>query len=181
VQKWLAWLRAALPMSRIVYLEGNHETRFTRMESSATPSTAGVHSLPADLGLEDLRIEWLDEGSQPLRLGDVDVLHGHQAFGTMPPKHCAAKVADVYGAASRTVLFAHCHRRQLFERAMAGGNAVAVSLPCLRELHPAWLSGREAGWSHGFAVVSVAAPRSAVELVEIRDGQFCWGGRWWRA
>jgi hypothetical protein len=49
-----------------------------------------------DLDFDALGVEWVPEKSQPLKRGNLRLLHGHQV-AKMLPKHHAAKVADDWG------------------------------------------------------------------------------------
>ena len=175
VRGFLQRLRELVPDARITLAEGNHESRFRRTIGTLLPTLAGAHRIETDLGLAELGIEYIPEDAQPIRRGKLVMLHGHQ-IGTYLPKYVAAKLADVYGEAGGTVVCAHGHREQWYERPMAGGNAIGVSLPCLRTLRPTWLHGREAGWSHGMAWVTLEGGAPVLEQIEIREGPAYWGG-----
>lgn len=178
VRAWLKRLRSIALNARIVALEGNHETRLTRMLCSVAPSLYGVHSVAIDLGLDALDIEWIPEDRQPLRISTLDIIHGHQMVRGSGPIYVAAKGVNTYGSPGRTVCIAHTHKRQMFRRPMADGHAEAIALPCLRTLSAGWLHGEVAGWSHGFGVATVRAGyRTALEVVDIERGSCCWGGR----
>jgi hypothetical protein len=179
VRGWLVRLRRLVPEARLVMLEGNHETRLTRMLTSQSPALHGSLTVPDALGLAALGVEWVPEDKQPIALGSCDIAHGHQMLrGGFGPKYASGKAVDVYGSPGRSVLIGHTHRRQMYRRPMAQGYAEGVLLPCLRTLQAGWLHGEVNGWSHGFAVLTLEpGRRTAVEVVDIDRGR-CWrGGR----
>jgi metallophosphoesterase superfamily enzyme len=176
VREVLVRLQRAAPGARTVLLEGNHETRLSRMVVSRTPNLTGACTVPDALGLADLGIEWVPEDRQPYSLGALRILHGHQVVARWAPRHVAAKLCDVYGVAGEIAVMGHVHRTQRFRRPVLGGYADAVTLPCLRSLRPSWLAGREAGWSLGCGIATLG-DRTALDVVDIEGGGFWWGGK----
>lgn len=137
-------VRGAAPDARIVYLEGNHETRLSRKTVARIPELVGAIDIPTQLGLDELGIEWLREGV-PMELGRLSVVHGWYTN-----KHHAAKHTE---AAGRSVLYGHTHRPQFHIAGTATGVRGGFGNGCLRTLQPDWMNGRPSGWMHGFSVV----------------------------
>lgn len=180
VRGFLQRLRAAAPSATLTLCAGNHETRMHRTISAIMPTMAGAHRIENDLGLNALGVQYVPEDAQPIRRGNALLLHGHQV-GKWLPKHAAARLADIYGASGGTVVCGHGHRGQWHERAMAGGNAIGVSLRCLRSLKPGWLHGQEAGWGLGMAWITVLNDDATVEPIQFRGGAMVFGGVGYRA
>jgi predicted phosphodiesterase len=163
--------------SRIVYLEGNHETRLARyVEHNAAPLVGAV-SLPVALRLAERGITWVTEREQPWAIGNLRVMHGHQDLAR-PPLYHAAKVANLRGKQGTVTVYGHTHRAQTISR-IGEENAAAVGLGCLRALGPGWEHGRASGWEHGFGVAYVdeRTGRADVYPVAVRHGTIVWDGR----
>ena len=141
-------LMAAAGDAKITYIEGNHETRLQRSVASFHPNIHGVISIPEQLGLFDLGIDWVPEEEQPIARGHLHFLHGHYTN-----KHHAAKHVLEYGA---SVTYGHTHVPQVFmtsdvSRTVHG----AYGMPCMRSLDPSWMRGRPSNWTNGFGVYYV--------------------------
>jgi predicted phosphodiesterase len=178
----LVSLREAAPDARITYLAGNHETRVDRWLAENAPQLKRIVTVPKGLDLESLNVEWVPEEKQPVRRGRLAVLHGHQFLGKYGPKFHSMKAADIYAAeAGSVVVYGHTHTPQMFTRAVVGGQITGIGLGCGRTIGPdevRWLHGRQAGWTHQFAVAYVMPSGTAtVYPVTVQRGQFIWGGR----
>jgi UDP-2,3-diacylglucosamine pyrophosphatase LpxH len=166
----LARLRkAAGPRARMVYNEGNHETRITRSMAHNAPNLAGVLTVRDQLRLDALGIEWRPEGNA-LRLGKLRVVHGRWAS-----KYAAAKHVDALGSC----LVGHVHRPGMQARPMDGHTQVGWVAPCLRDLEAGYLHGYPSGWAHGFAIVHVYPDGyfNCELIVMDPDRRFAYGGR----
>jgi len=93
-------MRKTCPRAKLTVLEGNHDNAVLRMLSSSAPSmVVGFwERFARDLDFERLGIEWVPENAQPLKRGNLRLMHGHQIAKWLP-KHHAAKVADEWGGA----------------------------------------------------------------------------------
>jgi len=163
-------LRALVPKAAITYLEGNHETRLSRLTVSETPTLEGALDIPSQLDLAGLGIAWRKEGEKH-SLGKLDVVHGWYAN-----KYHAAKHVEVMGG---SVLYGHTHRPQTYMMATAEGVRGGFGNGCLRSLDPAWFNGRPSGWVHGFSVVHVWADGSfqVTPIWLTRSRRFAYGGK----
>lgn len=173
-------LRAAAgPECEITYLEGNHETRLTRYiaENVPGPLQKSLRSLPDALHLDKLDIVWIPESQQPIEVGTMDLLHGHQIPGRMLPKHHAAKVADLYAAPGRSVVIGHSHRPQRFVRASKRGNATGIALGAGRTLDPKWMKGGPGGWALEWLIYTVVDGITHATQVPFENGRMVWGSK----
>jgi predicted phosphodiesterase len=168
-------LRNAAPNAKIVYLEGNHETRLHRFILSKAPSLFKSLSIPAGLSLKELNIEYIEEDQQPYSIGALDILHGHQMMSL--PKHHAAKANDIYGASGRTVVFGHSHRPQVHSKPGLKQNEKSIALGCLRTKDPKWMHGQKSGWQHQILLAYVQGEQLQTYPIDINDGHFIWAGK----
>lgn len=170
-------LQGAVPQARVIYLEGNHETRLPRFIASKVPSLEGTLDLPTELKLKERGVIWVPENKQPWSKGRLDVIHGHQMSQGHGPKHHAMRMCELYGEPGRVVVYGHTHKAQLFTTPAKNGVKMAVGLGCMRTLTPGWLHGANAGWSHTFAIAELSpSGRAAVYTVPVADGYVNWGG-----
>lgn len=176
----LEQLRRACPTAVITYLEGNHETRIRRWCADTCPQLLGTLTLPKELKLEELNIDWVPEDQQPIFRGNLAVLHGHQMGrgkgGYLPQNH-AKKACETYGAPGRVITYGHVHKHQTWDLAMYGGNVRAVSIACGRDLNAPWLNGSVSGWSQQVAM-SYVRPAGKPDLytIDIAFGAAMWNG-----
>lgn len=163
-------LRRAAPLARITYLEGNHETRLQRFTAARAPSMRGALTIPDQLGLAELGVEWVPEGKLVKR-GHLHFVHGYWAN-----VHHAKKHLDKYGV---SVAYGHTHKPQVFTDADGVGRIRAAwGMPCMRTLRPEWLKGAPAGWVNGFGVFYVDDRGEYTALPVLTfDGRFRLEGR----
>jgi predicted phosphodiesterase len=183
VRSALRQLRKTCANAKLTYLEGNHENMTIRALANGAPAfVKGFwERFAGELDFEKLGIEWVPEGKQPLRRGNLRVLHGHQVPGKHLPKHHAAKMADLYGAPNLVVCFGHSHRPQTHVRASKEGDCTAYALGCGRTLDPAWTKGSPGGWRHELGIAYVR-PDGAANLYPVRfeAGALAWAGKLYR-
>lgn len=173
-------LKKICPEATFLYYEGNHETRYQRFIDENAPALSGTHSIPKGCKLEEMGVEWVPENKQPVRRGDLKILHGHQEsrHGGELPKHHAMKMAEVYGEIGASVVYFHTHKSQKFSAPRHGGVAEALAIGCTRNLSPKWMHGKEGGWVHQFCAAYVS-PNGHVDTypVTITNGSFVWKGK----
>ena len=172
VRGHLAALRKAVgPDCLIDYLEGNHEERLIAYLANVAPALAGLDclTLPALLGLEELGIKYLPTHDQPLRLGNVKIIHGHQV--PSPGQYPARKLAEIWGEPGVAVLCGHFHRDQVFVKTMHPKPTRAYVVACGRTLNPNWYKG-PTSWHHSIALLE----GDKVTILDGSDGEIKWGG-----
>jgi hypothetical protein len=112
-------IRKTCPRAKLTVLEGNHDNAVLRMLSSTAPSmVVGFwERFARDLDFKRLGVEWVPEIAQPLKRGNLRLMHGHQIakaafFGrrytcrliqgkfssATPPKRTSGSFATGWGA-----------------------------------------------------------------------------------
>ena len=174
-QKAIQRLRNACPDAAITYLEGNHETRLSRVVVSSLPSFDGALDVPSLLHLADLGIQWV-----PYRQLWQPTIHGvqgklHYTHGEWTNLHHAAKHLQMYGVSVR---YGHTHKPQVHTRGFADGRvSMAIGSPCLRTLDPGW-AGPHNGWLHGFGWDEFLPDGSFTAYnIVMANRAFAWGGK----
>ena len=179
--KALDELQADAPLAEIWFFEGNHCTRLNRFLLSFAPALYGSLSVEKGLRLEERGIRWIPETQQPVALGSLDLIHGHQMLGS-GGAYPGRKLVDTYGRPGRTVVCGHWHRPQTITRPGHpdfGGYSCGVVLGCLRTIGRAevtWTRGQATGWVHQFAVAYVRGESASLFPVTITRGTFFWEG-----
>jgi hypothetical protein len=180
IRAFIEELKELCPNAKIIFYEGNHETRYHRFIDTAVPSLAGTYSIPLGCKLKELGVEWVPENKQPLKRGSLKIIHGHQEarHGGELPKHHAMKMAEIYAEVGETVVYFHTHKSQRFSLAKFEGTAEAVGVGGTRTMQPKWLRGKQAGWVHEFAVAYIS-PDDETDLytVRVKNGRFVWNGK----
>lgn len=150
--------RAAGDDCDIKFNEGNHETRPRRLIADVLPQLQNlkkVTSMQDALDMSEQGISYTKELDQPIRLGKLIIIHGHQQSvgkkkGGMLPVHHAKKMAELYGLPGHTVVYGHSHKEQIHAVNQYHGNMKAIGLGCMARLDPKWTDARTGGWVHQF-------------------------------
>lgn len=150
---FLRTLRDNFPKARIIYKLGNHEERYEAYMIRKAPELLAVDQFAFDtlLKLDDLDIDLVDD-KRIVRLGDLNVIHGHEyRFAISNP------VNPARGLFLRGKAFAMCghfHQSSYHtEKTMEESMIATWSIGCLCDLHPIYMPYNN--WVHGFAVVEV--------------------------
>lgn len=153
VREFLSTLREQFPKARIVYKLGNHEERYISYMRTKAPELIGVDKFEIGevLELKDHGIELVAD-KQPIRLGQLNVVHGHEyRFAISNP------VSPARGLFLKARAYAVCnHFHQKSEhsaRTIENKRIMTWSIACLCQLHPEYAPLND--WSHGFATVEV--------------------------
>lgn len=152
---FLASIREGFPTARIIFKQGNHEERFERYLRLKAPDLLGLPEFEwgSVFGLDDLKIE-LVKDKRPIRLGQLNVIHGHEyVFSISNPVNPAR---GMYLRAKNHVLGGHFHQSSNHsEKTLEGKVVSAWSTGCLCGLHPVYRPLNP--WNLGFAFVEVEA------------------------
>lgn len=169
VRQFLYSLRKTFPKARIIYKLGNHEERWIRFIIQKAPEIYGLEEIGFGplLHLGEHRIE-LVEDKRLVRLGDLNVLHGHEyRFSISNPVNPAR---GIFLRCKAHALASHFHQvSHHSEKTVEGGSIATWSTGCLCNLTPDYAPYN--AWSHGFAIVKVAANNKfTVENKVIKNG-----------
>lgn len=156
-REFIQALRECFPRARIVFKLGNHEERLERYMRVKAPELLGIEAMEisALIGLDG--IETVSE-KRPIRLGQLNVLHGHEyRFAISNPVNPAR---GLFLRAKAHALCGHFHQSSYHaDKNVEQKNVACWSTGCLCDMHPEYAPFNN--WGHGFAFVEVA-----------RDGKF---------
>jgi predicted phosphodiesterase len=150
---FLGVLRETFPKARLIYKLGNHEERFESYMRCKAPEMLGVedfelHSLLrfADYGIEEVKEK------RPVRLGTLNVLHGHEyRFAISNPVNAAR---GLFLRCKAYAMCAHFHQQSSHSEKTVEGKQVGTwSTGCLCQLHQDYAPLNN--WTHGCAMVRV--------------------------
>jgi predicted phosphodiesterase len=153
VKDFLRVVRDLFPKARIIFKLGNHEERLIRYMRVKAPELLGLPEFEIEsvLGLSDNDIQ-LVKDNKPIRLGKLNVLHGHEIKFAISNPVNPARGLFLRGKASS--LCSHFHQTsQHSERTVEQKILSCWSTGCLSDLHPEYRPINN--WNLGFCVVGV--------------------------
>jgi len=153
VKFFLRGLRKRFPRVRLIYKLGNHEERWDRYLRHKAPELLGIDEFDWKnvFALDDYKIELVDS-KRPIRLGKLNVIHGHEyRFAISNPVNPAR---GFYLRGQAHCLGGHFHQTSQHSAKTVEQHVVgAWSTGCLCDLHPEYAPLNN--WNHGFAFVTV--------------------------
>lgn len=163
-------IRGGFPKARIIYKYGNHDERFLSYMICKAPELLDVDDfqLPKIFRCPEYDIEVMEE-RQVLRLGKLNVLHGHEyRYAISNPVNPAR---GLYLRAKANALCAHFHQSSHHsEMSLTEYVTSCWSIGCLCDLHPRYMPLNK--WSHGFAIVDIDnAGAFSINNLRIIDGK----------
>lgn len=163
-------IRDANQLARIVYLEGNHETRLQRWIANNAKNVNGSLAIPDLLGLKELDVEWVEYG-QTHKEGKLHFVHGFWCNDLHAKKHLME-----YGS---SVMYGHTHRPQFYTRGLVDGTVHgAFGMPCMCKLNAPYLNNKPSGWMQGFGAAYVMPSGHFTPYTVLANhGQFVWNGK----
>lgn len=147
----LEMLRERYPKARITFKEGNHEERMYHWMLLRAPELIGIDdfNFPHLLRFKQLRIDHVGQ-KQPIRLGSLSVVHGHEFAGSITNPVNPAR--GLYNRAHVSSICGHHHQTSQHSEKDLDGHIVSCwSTGCLCDLHPDYMPINKHG--HGFATV----------------------------
>jgi len=148
---FLKGLRQVFPKARILFKKGNHEERYELFMQLKAPELFGLPEFEWGnvFGLDDFGIELVDQ-KRPIRLGKLNVLHGHEyVFAISNPVNPAR---GLYLRAKRHALCGHFHQSAAHSEKDLEQNVISTwSTGALCDMHPEYRPLNP--WSTGFAFV----------------------------
>jgi predicted phosphodiesterase len=154
-REFLATLRAQFgKKTRIIFKLGNHEERWERFMRVRAPELLGVEDFEMTklLRLDDLGIEVISD-KRPMRVGDLNVIHGHEyRFAIGNPVNPAR---GLFLRCKAYAMCGHFHQSSYHQDKTIEQKVIATwSTGCLCDFHPEYMPLNN--WCHGFAFVEVS-------------------------
>ncbi len=154
VKDFLGVVRDTFPRARIIYKLGNHEERLIRYMRVKAPELLGLPEFEIDsvLGLADNDIQLVTD-NRPIRLGDLNVIHGHEFKWAISNPVNPARGLFLRGKSHGVC--GHFHQSsQHSERSLEQKVISTWSTGCLCDLHPEFRPLNN--WNHGFMVAEIS-------------------------
>lgn len=166
VRQYLAWIREMFPRARIIWKKGNHEERWERYFWTRAPELWGLENLDFEeiYQTHDLGIELIGD-KMPIRLGRLNVLHGHEYKGGSP----LYPAKWLFGKTGENAMCGHFHRTHSHtERGLS--NVVSTwSIGCLCRLRADWIPLNK--WDQAFAAVEMDGIEFSMDVKKIVNGR----------
>lgn len=191
---WIQQLREAAPQSRIVWLEGNHEDRISRLLTERAGEMGGLIDLdtggpmvtiPRLMQMDGLRVEYVAPYGTPWWLwrdtpAATLIHHGHK-HGAKGGQSVAKALQDDPWSS----IFGHVHRREVASRVVvdprepSGSREVYALTPgtIARTDGAVPAASPRVDWQQGLAVLRRVAGVAHPALVPILDGRAVVEGR----
>lgn len=172
---FLSSLQQVAPKARYIYLEGNHEERYSRVMKKYPKVFKGRFNFIRDASPKGLNIKWIPYGtySSFFRLGDTIFLHG-----TVWPDIHAKKYALDH--TPYKAIYGHLHHFQSYTTRKSLATMTpryAVTAGCLSHTMPEWKKGAPNQWVNGF-ISFVYDGKSVLPQVHlIEKGKFYVGNK----
>jgi hypothetical protein len=176
LETFLKRLKHEAPGAELVYLEGNHEERYSRIMAKYPDAWGGRFDFNRDVVQKVFRgAKWIPYGNYNayFKLGDTVFTHG-----TVYPQNHAKKYADVF--APFKVVYGHLHHYQAYTAHSAMPKLAphfSVTAGCLSTTAPDWKKGQPNCWINGFVDFisenGVTTPTAHI----ITKGKFQIGGK----
>lgn len=167
--------REAMPRTKFVWLDGNHEQRLERAIMAA-PGFYGMNCLTIP---ELMRLEAIDchyqQYMEPYVIGDLTIVHGNKVS-----KHSAYSAkAHLIDNGFLNVAIGHTHRQGVYKHSGGMGVRRAYELGGLWDINQVhYIKGRP-NWQGGFGVAYIQDGKLRdLNLIEMGDdGSFVFDGR----
>jgi predicted phosphodiesterase len=179
----LAAMRLASPASRFILLEGNHEQRLQRVLWNLPGPAATLNQLtafqkamtwPSLLGLDELRIEWVETNDQAKQrfLPKFIVKHG-----TIVRTRSGLTASAEQMKYNKSGASGHTHRLAAVWRKDSNGSHVWIETGCCCDVNPQYCTDPD--WQQGCLFLTFDAATGAVtpEPVFIHNGLGVFRGR----
>lgn len=154
-QDTLRWLRGKFPNARIILKKGNHDERYESYLATRAPAVLGIAEFEYEhlLHCSEVGVEVVGE-KRPIRLGKLNVLHGHE-YRT-PMQNPVNPARGLFLRAKTHAMCSHFHQSSNHcEKNLESLVVSTWSTGCLCDLHPLYMPLNN--WNHGAAVVDVFA------------------------
>jgi predicted phosphodiesterase len=177
IQKLFSDLDEVAPKASFVYLEGNHEERYTRLAHKYPKAFPNVFNLERDAIPASLkkRVKWVPYGTYDSYyvIGDTLFTHGN----IWPDLHAKAYALRY---TPWKVVYGHLHHFQAYTTHRATldmSPRYAVTAGCLCNLAPDYKKGEAHQWVHGFIDFVSDGKVTVPNPILIQNNQFHVGGK----
>jgi predicted MPP superfamily phosphohydrolase len=175
LNNFLQQLQKAAPKATYIYLEGNHEERYTRLMNKYKDTFSGDFDFIRDAAPKGMKIKWIPYGTYDsfYKLGDTIFLHGN----LYPDLH-AKKYALDYSPFK--CIYGHLHHFQSYttrSSLAARDPHYAVTAGCLCSTAPEWKKGAPNQWINGFISFVCDDGRVMPQVHLIENKKFYVGGK----
>jgi predicted phosphodiesterase len=144
---FLRSLQIEFPNTKIIFKEGNHETRLSRYIMQKAAELEGVLELTGMLGLQELGIEFVEE-TRFIQHGKIFIIHGHElkvSGGVNPARALLLR-------AFSDCIMGHVHRTSFAHgKNMQGRYIRTWTSGCLCKLQQGYMPHSQS--NHGFAII----------------------------
>lgn len=172
----LAVMRLACPNSRFILLEGNHEARLQRVLWNLDGPASALNQLtafqkamtwPSLLGLDDLRIEWVETNEQSKQCFLPKFILKH---GTIVRTRSGLTASAEQMKYNKSGASGHTHRLGAIWRKDSNGSHVWIETGCCCDVNPTYCTDPD--WQQGCLFLTFDAETGAVtpEPVFIHNG-----------
>lgn len=170
LKEFLTKLYKLVPKATFIYLEGNHEERYTRLMRKYIDTFGGDFNLLRDACPEGMKVKWIPYGTYKsfYRLGDTVFLHG-----TVWPDIHAKKYALDH--TPYKCIYGHLHHFQAYttRKSLATMSPrYAVTAGCLTNTAPEWKKGAPNQWINGFISFAMVGSTVTPTVHLIEKGRF---------
>lgn len=150
----LGIIRGGFPKARIIFKLGNHDERYEAYMFCKAPELLGIPDFEMrsllkfdNHGVEEVR------DMRPIRIGDLNVLHGHEyRFAVSNPVNAAR---GLFLRCKAYAMCGHFHQKsEHSEKTVEDKNIATWSTGCLCDMHPDYAPLNN--WGHGFAFVEAS-------------------------
>ena len=165
-RNFLQKLRDIFPTIPIYFKAGNHENRYQRYLNEQAEEFAQLHEMQFDkfFRLDSLDMKFVPDW-QGMEMGDLLVLHGHEALaGSINPSQ------SIFNKMFCNALIGHVHRTTNTIKKTGFKQFIhTYSTGCLTQLSPKYYPFAQ--HNNGFAIVTIEDGKSKVENIMIKDGK----------
>ena len=175
LSKLLVDLHMASPKAKFVYLEGNHEERYTRLMVKYPKVLKGRFNFIRDCTNASMNIKWIPYATYEsfYRLGDTVFMHGKD----YPDLHAKKYAIDNAGL---KCIYGHLHHYQSYTTRTSIAVKrphYAVTVGCLSTTKPEWKKGAPNQWVNGFVSFVYDGKTVLPQVHLIEKGKFYVGGK----
>lgn len=173
----LSQIRKAIPNTRIIYVEGNHEFRLRKYIIDNAKALYGMRGLSVEeqLKLDELKIEYVSclkgfnkFGHNDWKIGELYIGHYDKAT-----KYSVFQLLDVLGV---SFIQGHSHHFAIASKSLRDGREImGVEHGCACSLKPSYINFPN--WQHGFSIFykKVGDNRFQINPIRVVKYKFFWG------